>query len=190
MFERGFKSWCETVSVTVRKDLGIAAASPLPVAALSDFLQVAVWSVADIHGLSSTAREILTGTEKANWSAITVSLGGRDAVIFNPTHLNGRWASDVMHELAHLFIGHPPSTVFVSVDGQLALRSFNRQQEEEAAWLSGCLLLPRVALQRIHRLGGASRETCNEYGVSDEMMTYRLNVTGINQQMGRPRART
>lgn len=189
MFERGFKSWCENVAATVRKELGIGPAAALPPTVLARYMDVGLWSVEDIDGLSDVTVKILTGSEKRNWSAVTVSFGGRDAVIFNPTHSDGRWASNVMHELAHLFIGHPPSTVFVSPDGILALRSFNRKQEDEAAWLSGCLLLPRIALQQIHRAGGVTKEFCDDYGVSEDMMTYRLNVTGVNVQMKRAKAR-
>jgi len=51
-----------------------------------------------------------------------------------------------MHELAHLIIGHEPARVVVSPDMILAVRTYDQGQEEEAAWLSGCLLLPRPAL--------------------------------------------
>lgn len=64
-------------------------------------------------------------------------------------HRNGRLASDIMHELAHLIIGHEPARVDVTEDGLLILNTFSQKQEDEAKWLSGCLLLPRPALLAI-----------------------------------------
>ena len=90
-----------------------------------------------------------------------------------------------MHELAHLVLGHDPSTVLLSQDGKAALRSFNPQQEEEAAWLSGCLLLPRPALVFIARTKMGAERACQKYGVSDDMLDYRLKVTGVKIQMKR-----
>jgi hypothetical protein len=55
-----------------------------------------------------------------------------------------------MHETAHIIIGHDPARVDVTEDGLLILSSHNKQQEE-AKWLSGCLLLPREALLLIRR---------------------------------------
>jgi Zn-dependent peptidase ImmA (M78 family) len=185
MFERGFKSWCENVSAKVRKDLELAPFAPLPAASLARYLGVSLWSVDEITGLSAGTKNVLLAVEKANWSAVTVSFGGKDCVIYNPTHSDGRRSSDVMHELAHVFIGHPPATVFVSADGILALRSFNRTQEDEAAWLAGSLLLPRAALFEIAKFGNDRSRACQEYGVSDPLLTYRLNVTGVNAQLSR-----
>lgn len=90
-----------------------------------------------------------------------------------------------MHEPAHLITGHNPSKVLLSQDGTVALRSFNRQQEEEAAWLSGCLLVPRPALVLIARTHMGLERACREYGVSDDLLDYRLNVTGVRIQMRR-----
>ena len=70
----------------------------------------------------------------------------RALVIYNPEHSSGRQSNDIMHELAHLILDHKPTTVILSQDGSLVMRSFNQQQEEEADWLAGCLLLPRDAL--------------------------------------------
>src|SRR5258705_9198107 len=57
-----------------------------------------------------------------------------------------------------------------------------RQQEEEADWLSGCLLLPREALINIKRRRIAEANAATEYGVSVKMLNYRLAMTGVNWQ--------
>lgn len=47
------------------------------------------------------------------------------------------------------------------------------QQEDEANWLSGCLLLPRPALLFIMQSAMDQEEACRRYKVSDDLLTYR-----------------
>ena len=72
-------------------------------------------------GLTEEDLQQLVEVDVDSWSAITVSAYGRDMVIYNPRHFSGRYASDVMHELAHLVLGHDPTTMFFVGDGELAL---------------------------------------------------------------------
>lgn len=182
--QRGFKAWCENVSVQVRSELGLRSIDPLHFEVMAEFLNVPLWSSDDVAGLTHDARRILSeGSD--NWSAITVSWSGRDAVIFNPTHLGGRRSSDVMHELAHLFIGHVPSTVLVTPERGLALRSFNGSQEEEANWLAWCLLLPRPAVLHIVSTRMGAEAACSHYRVSPDVLRFRTNVTGAGVQLRR-----
>src|SRR5688572_11014851 len=103
--QRGFKTWCENVAAQVRHELQLEPVAPLPYTAMAEYLGVPIWSPDEIRGLSAKARRVLQD-QSDGWSAITVSWGGKDAVIFNPHHTGGRRSSDVMHELAHVFIGH------------------------------------------------------------------------------------
>jgi Zn-dependent peptidase ImmA (M78 family) len=185
MFERGFKSWCENIALGLRAELKLAKVAPLSPRALATYLEVSLWTPRQIRGLSQKALRVLLQTERHNWSAVTVSYNGRDAVIYNSTHSKGRQSSDIMHELSHILIGHRPSTVLLSPDGVLALRSFDQKQEDEAGWLSGCLLLPRTALVHIMRSGMEQDEACLRYLVSDDLLTYRLDITGVTAQMNR-----
>jgi Zn-dependent peptidase ImmA (M78 family) len=185
VFERGFKSWCENISLQLRRELGLTKSAPLPPTQLADYLEVKLWSPRQLVGLSPQTLGILLGTEKGNWSAVTVSYNGADAVIYNSTHSLGRRSSDIMHELAHLISGHRPATVILSPDGALALRSFDRQQEDAADWLSGCLLLPRPVLLHIAQSNMDAETACEEYGVNDHLLGYRMNITGVVIQIRR-----
>ena len=184
MFQRGFKTWCEKVSLEIRVELALGQTDPLSPDTFADYLGVRLWTPVNLPRLSPEAQKVLS-EEGDNWSAVTVSYNGVDAIIYNDDHKPRRRSSDIMHELAHVVLGHDPSTVLLSQDGKAALRSFNRQQEEEAAWLSGCLLLPRPALVFIVRTKMAVERACKEYGVSDDMLDYRLKVTGVEIQMKR-----
>jgi len=89
-----------------------------------------------------------------------------------------------MHELAHILLGHTPARVDVTEDGLLILNTFNKDQEEEAAWLAGCLLLTRDCLVFVRRNRLDLAEAAKRYGTSSDMLRYRLNVTGVDQQFG------
>lgn len=187
MFERGFKTWCETIASVQRKELGVGAIDPLDPFALAEHLGVRVMRADEIPDVEPSCLKTLTRDDPDSWSAITLSMDSDDLIILNPTHSGGRPASDLMHELAHIIAGHAPSRVDVSEDGMLLLNSYDRSQEEQASWLAGCLLLPREALVAIRRSGLSVEVVSKRYGVSPAMLRYRLDVTGVNRQLRRGR---
>lgn len=182
MFERGFKSWCEIISAQYRKELKIGPSDPIDPYALAALLNITIWPVNKIPGLDAQTLSILTVKDKDSWSAATISLNNDHLIITNPTHSKARTASDLMHEMSHLIIGHEPARVDVSEDNILLLNTYDKTQEQEADWLCGCLLLPRTALLRIKRMNWAVTEAAGNYGVSVDMLRYRMNVTGVNRQ--------
>ena len=182
--ERGFKSRCERMARSLRIELGLGAADPLPPERLASHLDVAVWPVNDL-GLSQADVDQLVVVDPDSWSAVTVSTMGREAIIINPTHIGGRYSSDVMHELAHLLLRHKPNTVFFADESELALYGYDRSTEDEANWLAAALLLPREALMHLRRRRISPQETCERYGVSRRMLAFRINVTGVNRQFRR-----
>lgn len=179
--ERGFKSRCEQMARSLRAGLGLAAYEPLTPGFLADYLGVEVWSVADL-GLPEEDLAQLVHVDPDAWSAVTVSAYGRDAIIVNPAHRGGRHSSDLMHELAHLLLRHEPSTIVLTDELELALRVYNASAEDEANWLAAALLLPREALVRISSQRISTETVCLDYGVSEQMFRFRMNVTGVNSQ--------
>ena len=184
--ERGFKSRSEEMSRSLRAELGLDPAAPLPAELLASYLGVFLWSVEDL-GLAPADVTQLVHDDPDSWSAITVSAADRDAIILNPNHRRGRYSSDVMHELAHLLLGHEPSTIFFAGQENLALRGFNKAAEDEANWLAGALLLPRDALAKLRAQNRPKDVACDEFGVSRQMMDFRMRVTGVERQFSRKR---
>lgn len=181
-FDRGFKAWAERIAVSVRKELDIAPYQALPPTSLANHLDIVLQTPNDIKGMNpSDLRQLLT-IDKDGWSALTFSVGNNHTIIYNPAHSIARQSSDIMHELSHVLAGHEQSRMVVSHDGKLAMRSFDQKQEDEAAWLSSCLLLPRDALIYIKRKRLQDRRIQEEYQVSRQLLEYRLNVSGVNFQ--------
>ena len=185
MFQRGFKTWCENTAVSLRKSVRLSPTEALDARKLSDHLRIEVWDPRTISGLDPKYLSVLIEEDADSWSAVTISDGMKDVIILNPTHRGGRPASDLMHELSHIIIGHSPTRIDISENGLLILHTFDRVQEEEAKWLCGCLLLPRPALLLIRRLGLDPKAAAKKYGTSEQMVTFRLNVLGLARQAGK-----
>ena len=182
--EQGFKSRCESIALGLRRELGLARTDPLSPHALAAYLEIPVLKLSDIPGLEPADIRQLLITDPDAWSAITVAHAGRELIITNPNHPGGRPATDIMHEIAHLLLGHEPSTMFYVGDEDIALRGYNSGAEEEAGWLAGALLLPREALVHIRSMGLSDTDACNEYGVSQQLLRFRTDMTGVGVQFG------
>jgi IrrE N-terminal-like domain len=188
VLERGFKSWAERTSINLRTDLGLRPFEPLLPAQLASYLEIHLCTPLDIPGIPQNVLDQLLKHDPSGWSGVSIQRFGRALVIYNPEHSSGRQSNDIMHELAHLILDHKPTTVILSQDGSLVMRSFNQQQEEEADWLAGCLLLPRDALVHSAKLGLTIEQIATKYCVSAKLATFRRRITGIDTQMRRRRA--
>ena len=188
MFHRGFKTWSEQTALRARQKLKLSASSPLDPLRLAELLGVFVLQPNDLPDLGEEVRLRLASVHSDCWSAITVSDGSCHLIVVNSSHAKSRLNSSLAHEIAHIILGHEPSMMFMSSTGGMALRTYNEEQEEEANWLGGCLLLPREALIGIRRRGGSDDDVCTGYGVSPAMLRFRCNVTGIETQLRRTRA--
>ena len=187
-FARGFKARCENIAETIRRELGLRPHDPLSVTELAEYLGAWLITPSDIPRMSESSLRVVLRDEKDDWSALTTSFAGVTVVIYNPANSPGRHSSDITHELAHVELRHKPSTLMFAPDGTWTLRSYDGQQEAEAAWLSGCLLLPRAALLRVAELGPSDKDAAARHGVSEQMLRYRKDITGVTRQIERRRA--
>jgi hypothetical protein len=184
-FRRGFKSWCETTSVQLRTALGRPASGALAAERLAKHLGVQVVDVRRVPGLSAASLRQLTATDAGSWSAMLVRFGTTPIVVMNTAHSPARQASSLTHECAHLILNHEPEEAGQVANGLLMVSGYRPQQEDEADWLAGALLLPRVALLAIVQAQMPSPLAACTYGVSEDLLRMRLNRTGVNLQARR-----
>jgi hypothetical protein len=66
-------------------------------------------------------------------------------------------------------------------------RDYSKLEEDEAAWLGGCLLVPRDAAVAVAVAMSSTpiERAATDYGVSDRIMSWRVNVTGAKAQAAR-----
>jgi Zn-dependent peptidase ImmA (M78 family) len=108
----------------------------------------------------------------------------RRAVFYDDARAAARIVSDLAHELAHALLFHPAHSVSVS---ELGCAGIDRAAEEEAAHLSGVLLVSDEGALHALQQDLAIEEACDLFGVSEQMMRYRINVSGARIRHDRRR---
>lgn len=180
---RGFKAWCERTALDYRQTLGVPPTGALDPRQLADHLGVRVAIPEDIRTLSDGARRQLIHFDPMSWSAVTIARGGERLVILNSGQSAVRQTSSLAHELAHLILNHATDRTRLSHEGVLFRGMFDREQEAEADWLGGCLLAPRESLFKARLRMADERALAAHFGVSTDMIAWRLRVTGVLRQV-------
>lgn len=183
---RGFKADAERLVAVYRGDLGVRGGEAIDPFQLAKHLGVRV-KAADKLIPRARLKE-LQDIQPGAFSACTFRPPlGPMVIVYNPLNSSGRQRSDVAHELAHIILKHELSTV--ERVGELAFYTCDATQEEEAAWFSGCLLLPRQLILRELRQGRGPKEIAARFDLSEPMVRYRINATGAAVQLQRERRR-
>ncbi len=177
--ERGFKSWAERTATALRGDLGLGPDDLLKPSALAIYLEAVLWTPHDVPDLPADVLDQLTRIDPGGWSAVSVVQDGTAVVIYNPKHSVGRQSSDIVHELAHLILGHEPARLIMSHDGSFVMRSYSQKDEDEANWLAWALLLPREALLACKRKNLTASEIAGRFGVTPTLVNFRVRMTGV-----------
>ena len=176
---RGFKSEAERIAKSVRTELGMGAVQIVAPEVLAGLLGIEVRAGDEL--IPRQHFEDLENIQPDSFSACTLRPSpDRVVVVYNPLSRGPRRRSDVAHELAHALLDHELSRV--ERLGDVTFLSCDPTQEEEAAWLSGCLLLPRALLLAEVRRGSGAKDIAKKCGVSERMAQYRLDVTGVLRQ--------
>ena len=189
MFRRGFKTWCEIVASQKRHALNVPPTAPLDPRLLAKDMGVIIRYIEQIPNLAPGTIAQLTLHDPDIWSAVTLCHNGRYLIVLNSAHAKTREANTLMHELAHLIIGHKPARLDITADGLMILSSYDKQHEEEANWLAAALLLPREALLHIRKRRLTDQEAAALYGCSVQLFTFRIQTTAVDLQLRRSRRR-
>jgi hypothetical protein len=178
-FKRGFKTLAEKHGEDFRKLLSIQIHEPLSPHELAKYLQLEILTLYQIPGANPEFIDALLNTEKSDqWSGFIICLNGENLIVYNSSHSPARIASTIMHECAHAILKHPMAPI--NLNAEVPRNEYPKEQEAEAEWLSGCLLLPKAALLKHHIYKKQTVEQIADYfGVSTEMVNYRLRVSGV-----------
>ena len=177
--QRGFKSEAERIARQVQADLGMRPDQSVSPRALAELLGVDIRAGDEL--IPRKRFDELEKMQPGAFSACTFKPSpDRLVVVYNPLSWKTRQTSDLAHELSHILLGHELSRI--ERLGEITFLSCDAAQEQEAAWLSGCLLLPRAFLLVSTRKGLNASSIARLCGVSQELAQYRLNVTGVVRQ--------
>ena len=174
----GFKSEANTIARAVRRELGLDVAAPLDAWQLAAHLDIPVVTLSSMSAEAEKAVVQFTRKDREAFSAVTGFRGYKRMIIVNDAHSRGRQASNIAHELAHSLLWHQPAPAF---DGD-GMREWNAEQEEEAQWLAGALLISEEAALSIVRSKLSLEDAAQLYGASIDMVRGRINVTGARKR--------
>lgn len=178
---RGFKAEAERYAQEFREELGIRHSHPLDMFLLAGHLAIPTLELSQLRGeVSNMAYQCLTNETKKQFFAVTLFVGNRRHIVFNDTVAPTRQQSDMAHELSHAILGHAASELTDASGG----RHYNKTLEAEAACLSGVLLVPRAAAIAIVASNKHPLVAANEFNISLQMMTMRLNQSGAKRIIG------
>ena|SRR5579885_3117563 len=182
-FRRGFKSEGNDIVVEVRHELGLSLYDRLDPYRLAALLEIPVVGLSSLLE-DAPAVDHLLRAEPEVFSAVTVFAGHARTIVHNDAHARVRQVSNLSHELSHALLLHPPTP---ALDNN-GCRHWNQDIEDEANWLSGALLVPEAAAILIAKGHWPDRaDAARHFGVSQQMIRYRLNTTGALVRVQRAR---
>lgn len=149
---------------------------------LAHFARLMVINFDEIMGLSEETREHLLGVGVNDWSGGTASRplpNGWRLVILNPKHGRARNNATLMEEVCHVFLGHKANRLSIiaqNKQGKTVARDYNEADEEAAYAVGASALVPFAGIQKFLKQGKSSVEMARHFGVSRELVEYRLKV--------------
>lgn len=182
---RGFKAEAERTAEQLRRGFGIGLVERLDPLALARSVGAEVRCADELTGRAKL--EQLEALQPGAFSACTLTIGSRHVIVYSPLSSPGRASSDIAHEVAHIVLDHQVNQI--EQVGALTFFTCDPDEEQEANWLSACVLLPRALMMKAARNGLAVSEIADAYGVSEQMAAFRLRITGVERQIAAGRDR-
>ena len=180
-FRRGFKARANDIALGLRKQAGLSRTAPLDPRDIFERLSIQIIPLSEFRSTSPLETEALL-SHSGGFSAMLLPVGqDKRIVIHNDSHSLGRQVSNLAHELAHVLLAHPAEVVCM---GNLARRA-DSLVEAEAAYLGGCILVPNEAAYRLAFSGVETLQAADTYSVSEDMITYRLRMSGAMKRVRR-----
>ncbi len=115
-----------------------------------------------------------------DWSAMSVPLdlsNDRWVIILNDGHTVERQRVTILEEYWHIMLGHK-LTKIAKISGSFG-RTYDSAEEHDAYYLASASLLPRDAVTRAIGEGSSVEEIGARYGVSTQLVEYRIKRLGL-----------
>lgn len=171
---RDFRARCEKIATEQRQLLSLQPHEPLPGELLSELHHVVMHTPETLPG--ATPEMAANLLESDSWDGLLLHIPLKTAIILLRSNLPpARRESTIMHEIAHLLLAHPT----VNFDPISGIPIRQKQYEDEAAYLGGCLQIPHRALVWAKQIGLNVSRTAKNFGASEKMVIYRANITYV-----------
>jgi len=179
---RGFKADAERRSAAARAALGLTSTEKLCPWQYADSLGVWVYEANQLDLEPDHAKQLFV-RDPNSWDGMTLLEEGIHLVVLNPSRPQTRRTATLMHELAHIILGHVPAEVSVSPNDLVLLSDYSVEQEEEADWLGAALLLPEAVLIQFRSQGISAESIAQTFGVSSQLCIWRCRMMGVEKRL-------
>ena len=172
---RGFKAKANSIAVGLRRQMGLSEEMPINLDQLAEKLGLPVVSISTFVDMCPEPIVQLVKIDPGAFSALLLRLDrGSRIILVNDGHSVYRRNSSISHEIAHALLAHPPTQPF----DYSGCRNFDKDMEDQANCLSAYILIPNEAASHIVWSRRSLDMACRMYGVSPQMLEYRLNTSG------------
>ncbi len=181
---RGFKTEARELATEVRGELELSPFDPLNPREMAEHLEIPVWSLSSYQEDIPVAVDYLSQQDTGAFSAMMACHSLRRVIIYNDGHAVTRQRADISHELAHALLLHQPHP---ALDGRPP--QYDKAQEEEARWLGAVLQVTDDFCLACCRDGVEVPEAARHMGVSQQLVRWRINMSGAQRRVERARTR-
>ncbi|KXO99704.1 ImmA/IrrE family metallo-endopeptidase [Tsukamurella tyrosinosolvens] len=179
---RGFKTEAKRLALELRSEIGLDAHVPFEPYAFAAEYGIPVVQLSDLEG---EARSHFLRADGSVLSGALIPHGTGLIILENDAQPLARRRTTMCHELAHVVLEHQFG-VSLSDERRCGLGG---DQEAEADWLSGEMLIPTDGAFRLARANATDEAAAVEYDVSLAVARWRMNHSGARKVIERSRAK-
>lgn len=156
-----------------REELGLGPGDHLRVEDLCEAHGLRVYNLEQLAevGFSAEGVRHFTGPRQRAWSAALIPLGTARVIVENESHPLVRRRASIAHEMGHFLLDHDFDSVILGEDHA---RQFNPRQEKEATFLSGELLVPFKAVERMAFKNWTNAQVADRFEVSEQFAQMQM----------------
>ncbi|WBM79127.1 ImmA/IrrE family metallo-endopeptidase [Cryobacterium breve] len=179
---RGFKTEAKKLALELREELGADAHVPF------DPYEFAESYGIDVIKLSTLGTDARLEFLKADGSALSgalIPVGTGQVILENDAQPAARRRTTLCHEIAHVVLEHSFG-ISLANERKCGLAG---DQEAEADWLSGEMLIPYDGALRLARAGAPDVRVAQAFDVSLAVARWRMNGSGARTVAARMRAK-
>lgn len=180
---RGFKAEAKRLALELRAELGLDAHGPFDPYAFADLYGIRVIRLSELSG---PARDHFLRPDESALSGALIPVSTGAVILENDAQPTTRRRTTMCHEIAHLVLEH---AFAVSLAADERKCSLGGEQESEADWLSGEMLIPYDGAFRLARADATDQMAAGKFGVSLAVARWRMNHSGARMVVRRSRAK-
>lgn len=181
------KRW-EGKGQELRRRLSLNDEKPLdPIKLIQSFSDMVLLNAKEMAGHCAEQVEVLKDMASEWWAASYRVGDGPWLILYNPWQAETRLRATLMEEIVHIYLKHKPTKIETDPRTGLPKRTFDKSKEMEAYGVGAAALLPYVPLVQKLRAGMNHRDIASHFGISEQLVNYRSNVTKAKEVASRMR---